>query len=105
MGRLEREFANESYLPATLSVGNRLLVVEGVDLLLLGSLDHTVLAVCQVDRGVSWRLRMAQRALGSSEYMITDPSASGTIHACNMMLRRTLQGEQPASILPARGHG
>ena len=51
MGRLEPEFANESHLPATLSVGNRLLVVECVDLLILGSLDHTV-AVRLVDRGV-----------------------------------------------------
>ena len=88
MGRLEPEFANESHLSATLVVGNRLRVAEGVDLLILGSLDHTVLAVCQVDRGVSWRPRMAQRSASSSGDRIADPSASGTIHACNNVLRR-----------------
>lgn len=42
MGRLEPEFANEPHLPAALSVGKQLLLVEGVDLLILVSLDHTV---------------------------------------------------------------
>ena len=53
MGRLEPEFTNESHLPAALGVGSRLLMVEGVSLLILVSLDHTVLAVRQVSRGVA----------------------------------------------------
>ncbi len=84
MSRLEPEFANESHLPTALGVDSRLLMVKGVGLLFLISLNHTVFAVRQVSRGVARHRRMAQRAARSSGHMVTNPPASSTIHACNI---------------------
>lgn len=45
MGGLKPELANESHLPTALGVGNHLVMVEGLGVLIFGSLNHTVLAV------------------------------------------------------------
>lgn len=100
MGGLKPELANKTYLSAALGVGDRLLVVAS--LLFLGSLDHTCLVVRQVGRVVFWYPRMALWAAVSSRIMIANPSPPGTIHECNIILKRTEYGGQKFPIFPVR---